>query len=168
MGRAACTRDDDFQTTAGGHLGIFVKALGGAVSADHARLVGNAELGQHVRRVTHGFPVGLAAHDNADEGILAFTHKVGVSRNGDGRPREIFWEMVGRGLRTRLAPFLFCRIQLGGSGGPALPFFQLRPLTIVPSVLVLVVQSHVTLYHRASRGSAADRADRLCREKRPS
>ena len=51
-------------------LGVVVEALGRAVRGDHLGLVGDAQLIEHVGGALHGRPVGQAAHDDADLGLL--------------------------------------------------------------------------------------------------
>ncbi len=68
MRRTAGPRDDDLEAARGGALGIICHALRRAVRRDDSRFVGDAQRSQSVRCVAHCLPVGLAAHDNADEG----------------------------------------------------------------------------------------------------
>ena len=67
MGRAARAGDDDFEAALGCSGSVFGQQLRRAMRGDDALLMRHAELGEHFARMAHGFPIGLAAHDDADE-----------------------------------------------------------------------------------------------------
>ena len=69
--RPAGAGDDHLEAARLGALGIVVEPLGRAVGRDHLGLVGDARARQHVGGVLHGGPVGQAAHDDADFGMLS-------------------------------------------------------------------------------------------------
>ena len=50
------------------------------MGGDYARLMLHAERPKHIRRVTHGLPVGPGPHDQGDEGATG-GHLVGSPRS---------------------------------------------------------------------------------------
>jgi hypothetical protein len=63
----AGARDHNLEAAILRRVGIFIKPLRGPVRGDDLRLARHAELFERVCRVAHGFPIGAAAHDDADE-----------------------------------------------------------------------------------------------------
>src|SRR2546429_9396726 len=74
MGRTTGGGDNYFEAAVGCGGGVFKKAVGRAVCGDNLCLKGNFEVLELFGSVLHGFPVGLAAHDNADQRFLFFDH----------------------------------------------------------------------------------------------
>ena len=68
MRRAAGAGHDDLEPAPAGRLGIVEKTPRGAMGRYDPRLIGNSELIEDIGGMTHGRPVGLAPHDDADEG----------------------------------------------------------------------------------------------------
>src|SRR5581483_9027965 len=64
---AAGGGDDDFQAAPNGGGGVFKKEVRGAVRGDHLHVMRHAQFRELLGRVLHGFPVRLAAHDDADQ-----------------------------------------------------------------------------------------------------
>jgi hypothetical protein len=60
--------DDDPEATRAGGDGVIAQPVGSAVGGDDAGLVRDYKLDESRGRVAQGGPVGLAAHDDADEG----------------------------------------------------------------------------------------------------
>ena len=67
-GRAAGPGNDHLQAAAFGALRILAHPVGRAMGRDDLALVRHAELREHVGRMAHRLPVGLAPHDDANEG----------------------------------------------------------------------------------------------------
>ncbi len=69
MGGAAGTGDDAAESSPGCLRGITEEEIGRAVGGNHSSLVRHAELLEPATGVLHGLPVGIAAHDDANEGF---------------------------------------------------------------------------------------------------
>ena len=67
MGGAARTGDDHLEAAVAGRFGVFEHFVGHAVGAHDARFEGNPHQVEHVGGVFHHLPVGVAAHNDADE-----------------------------------------------------------------------------------------------------
>ena len=65
---------DHPQAAVGGGARVVVHHVGRAVRRDHAHLVRDAEVGEHVDRALHHGQVGVAAHDHADERRVGAGH----------------------------------------------------------------------------------------------
>ncbi|MNM57678.1 hypothetical protein D3C81_688920 [compost metagenome] len=98
VGRAAGTGDDHLDATRLGFFSVLEQQVRGAVGRNHFHLVGDAELFQHIGGVAKGGPIGLGAHDHANQ----CTHRrasslwapAGASKNN--KPRRM------RGLIVRI------------------------------------------------------------------
>ena len=71
MRRAARAGDDHFKAASFGVVGIFHHPIRGAMGGDDAAFVRHVEVAQRLGGMAHGFPVGLAAHDDADRAVVA-------------------------------------------------------------------------------------------------
>ena len=74
--RGASGPGDDHLDPAG--LGLLCEprhSIGRAVGRDDLRLVWHVEPAQHFRRVGHGLPIGLAAHDHRNQRIRSNTYR---------------------------------------------------------------------------------------------
>jgi hypothetical protein len=67
VGRATGTGDDHLDATAFGLFGVLEQQIRGAVGRNHLHFVGNAEFFQHIGGVAKGGPIGLGAHDHANQ-----------------------------------------------------------------------------------------------------
>lgn len=67
MRRSAGTCDQDLESSLGGPAGVFEKQVGRPMRTHDRGFKGNPESGQLFRRVFHGLPVGLTAHDNPNQ-----------------------------------------------------------------------------------------------------
>ena len=70
MGSAAGTGDDDLVAIRLGRGGKFEHEVGRAVGRNHARFIGHAEIGQHLRGRLHHRPIAIRTHDNGDRRLL--------------------------------------------------------------------------------------------------
>ncbi len=70
VGRPAGRGDDHLQPPRGGHRGILADELRRAMGAHHADFVGHAELVQGRGRRLDLRPIAVAAHHDADQGML--------------------------------------------------------------------------------------------------
>src|ERR1051325_5094136 len=68
MCRSPRARDDHLHAAALRPGAVVEHHVRGAMGGHDLRLIGNVELAEDLRRVLHGVPIGLAAHDDADEG----------------------------------------------------------------------------------------------------
>ena len=68
MCRAAGRGEDDLEAARLRGGGVLVGEVGRAVRGHHADLVGHAELGERFVGLGDEGPVGVGAHDEADEG----------------------------------------------------------------------------------------------------
>ncbi len=68
---------------------ILVKPVRRAVRRDDPRFVGHAEILQDAGGMAHGLPVGLAAHDDPDEGLLRHLPCTPDGPAGAGKGRSI-------------------------------------------------------------------------------
>src|SRR4051812_7068043 len=66
MRRAAGAGDDDLKACRLGALRESHQPVGGAMRGDDARVMIYAQRRQGFGGMAHGFPVGLASHDNGD------------------------------------------------------------------------------------------------------
>ena len=64
LGRVAC---ETLLTTGFCFIGILEQQIRSAVGGDHFHFVGNAEFFQHIGGVAKGGPIGLGAHDHANQ-----------------------------------------------------------------------------------------------------
>ena len=71
VGRSPGAGDDHPQAAAGGRLGVVEHPARRPVGGEDVRLVGDVELLERERRRLHHRPVGVAAHDDADDGLAA-------------------------------------------------------------------------------------------------
>src|SRR5215475_8708034 len=78
MRSSAGAGNDHLEAALFGALGVLIKAIGRAVSADHLGFVGNLELIEHLGGAFHGGPVRKTAHDDADLGLPNHGLTVGV------------------------------------------------------------------------------------------
>lgn len=67
VSRAAGTGDDHLDATRLSLFGVLEQQVRGAVGRDHFYLVRDAELFQHIGGVAKGGPIGLGAHDHANQ-----------------------------------------------------------------------------------------------------
>ena len=67
MGGATGPGDDRPHAAAGGRFGEGEHLVGHAVGADHLRLVGDAEVLEHLHRLVHRRPIARRAHHDGDE-----------------------------------------------------------------------------------------------------
>jgi len=111
VGRATGTGDDHLDATRLGLFGVLEQQVRGAVGRDHFHLVRDAELFQHIGGVAKGGPIGLRAHDHANQ----CTHRrasslwapAGASKNNKPRKmRGLLYELwpVVTGRRPRSIP----------------------------------------------------------------
>jgi len=77
VSRAAGSSDDDFQAALDGRTDVFLQPARIAVGGYDSGLGGDAKFGQCVGGLFHCGPVGVAAHENADQwgGARLITHK---------------------------------------------------------------------------------------------
>jgi len=68
MGRAACARDHDLEALRLCALGEGYESVRRAVGRDDAGVIGNAQDVQGLGGMSHGRPIGLAAHDDGNGG----------------------------------------------------------------------------------------------------
>src|ERR1700693_112753 len=73
MRRAAGTGDDDLEALLARGLGERIEPLGRAMCGHDYRFMSDARRGRGGGGVLHGFPVGLAAHDDGDR-VLSRGH----------------------------------------------------------------------------------------------
>ena len=76
MCSAAGSGDDDSDASAFGGLGVARHFVGSAMGGDDFRFEGHGEFAADFGRGLHGGPVGIAAHDDADEWFGAAFHVV--------------------------------------------------------------------------------------------
>lgn len=65
--RTAGTGDDHLDATGFCFIGILEQQIRGAVGRDHFHFIRNAEFFQHIGGVAKGGPIGLGAHDHANQ-----------------------------------------------------------------------------------------------------
>ena len=68
MGCAACARDDGANAATLRGFGVSKHIIGHAVRRDNFGFKRHAELFEYVCRVFHNRPVGVTAHEDADDG----------------------------------------------------------------------------------------------------
>ena len=64
MGSAARPGNDDFQAALFGAGRIFKQPRRSAMGRNDPGFMGNAQVSQNLCRMAHGFPIGLAAHND--------------------------------------------------------------------------------------------------------
>ena len=67
---AARACDDGLNAALRGRFGILEHFVGHAVRAHNARFERDAEILEHTSGVLHDFPVGVAAHDDTNDGVI--------------------------------------------------------------------------------------------------
>src|SRR5262249_2625054 len=114
MRRTACAGDDHLEPALARARGVVVEALRGAVRRDDAGLVRHAQSLEHVSRGLQRRPVGLAAHDDADAGLLiAHVRLIAEGAPGLREKRGIY--RVARVLARRLGLEWSTRLAENGS-----------------------------------------------------
>ena len=93
MGSATRARDNDLNAERGRLTGKLGGQIRGAMGGEDAGLMGNAELCEHAGGFAHGFPIGLAAHDDGYE-------RRSGHEKGDKRAQRR-WEMEKCGEEER-------------------------------------------------------------------
>ena len=87
MRGSAGAGNQDLESPLGGTAGVFEKQVGCPMRTHDGSFKGNPERGQLFRCVFHGFPVGLAAHDNPNQRHWCHTHRLAefpAIRQADG------------------------------------------------------------------------------------
>jgi len=74
MCRTSRSGDDHLQAPFDRGAGIVGHIVRGAVGGNHQGFEWHVKLTTNFRRTPHGGPVGVASHDDADEGNGAFCH----------------------------------------------------------------------------------------------
>ena len=68
MCRASSAGDDGFQPARFRGLGVLIEPVGRPMRGHDPDFVGDLEVVEHIGRMFQGGPVGLASHDDTDEG----------------------------------------------------------------------------------------------------
>src|SRR5690606_16272071 len=165
MGGSPGPGDDDLQAAPFGLAGVLAHPLGRAMGRNHAALVRNAKLAEHVGGRAHGVPVGLAAHDHAHQRRFFVLGQGGTP--GGGQTGGIIWfaaafpKLNGR-TPVRPEPHFVAthrtlsrRLPLIGGGG-SLRGGSLHPLPCVVPVTepTAMVSPRSLAQHRPRRRSA--------------
>jgi len=69
--RAARAGDDDAQAAFVRFAGVLLQILRRAMGRNDLRFAGDAELRAHIGGGFHRRPVGVAAHENSDQGLVS-------------------------------------------------------------------------------------------------
>jgi hypothetical protein len=87
MRRAARARDDNLDAAPFGLLGKLEKQIRRPVRRDDSRFVRDIEILQNIRRISHRFPIGRAAHYDGDQRIFIIFHC--LQNKKDARRKQI-------------------------------------------------------------------------------